>query len=110
MGYLTGALLPIGDELEHLVVVFGFLQLPLGVAKDPCVGIVRQESQHALLTTAALGNVMLLDKRILAVERNGMEVEIEGDPMLQAQCARGIVPQAHEHRRTGRVDTATILS
>src|SRR6266581_1176375 len=107
VGYLTGALLPIGDELEHLVVLFGFLQLPIGVAKDPRVGIVRQESQPALLTTAALGNVMLLDKRILAVARHGMAVESEGDPMLQAQGARGIVPQAHEHRITGRVDTAT---
>lgn len=110
VGSLTGALLPRGDELEHLVVLFGFLQLPLGVAQDPRVGIVRQESQQALLTTAALGNVMLLDKRSLAVERHGMEVEIEGDPMLQAQCARGIVPPAHEHRRTGRVDTATLRS
>jgi hypothetical protein len=25
-----------------------------------------------------------------------MEVEIEGDAMRQAQCARGIVPQAHD--------------
>jgi len=50
---------------------------------------------------------MRLDTRRLAVERHGMEGESEGDPMLQAHCARGIVPQAHAHRRTGRGDTAT---
>jgi hypothetical protein len=52
---------------------------------------------------------MLLDEGILAVEGDGMEVESEGEPMVQAQRARGIVPQAHEHRRTGRIDPATLF-
>jgi hypothetical protein len=52
---------------------------------------------------------MLWYEGILAVEWHGMEVEIEGDPMWQAHRTRGIVPQAHEHRITRRVDTATLL-
>ena len=52
---------------------------------------------------------MLLDEGILTREGNGLEVEIEGDPMGQAQRAHGIVPLTHEHRRTGRIDPATIL-
>ena len=98
--YLTGTLLPIGDELEHLVIVLGFLQLSIGVAQHPGVSIVRQKGQHALVAAAAFGNVMLLYQSILAVEWNGMEVEIAGDPLLQAQRARDLVPQAHEDRRT----------
>ena len=67
------------------------LQLPIGVAKHPAVRIVREKRQHALLAAAAFGDVMLLDEGILTMEGNGMEVEIEGDPMgkpnvLTASC------------------------
>jgi len=50
-----------------------------------------------------------LDEGILAVAGDGREVESAGEPMVQAQRARGRVPQAHEHRRTGRIDPATLF-
>ena len=95
MGYLTGALFPIGDELENLVVLFGFLQLPISVAKDPGVGIVCQEASMPFCRRLRLER-NAFGRGHPRRERNGMEVEIEGDAMRQAQCARGIVPQAHD--------------
>jgi len=105
--YLTGPLLPLGDERENLVILLFVPKLPMRVAKPPGGGIVRQQGQHPLVAAAAFGNVRLLYEGILAVEWHGREVEIEGDPMWQAHRTRGIVPQAHEHRSTRRVDTAT---
>ena len=90
---VAGPLLPIGDKLEHLVIVLLFTQVSIGVAKDPGVGIVRQKSQHPLLAAAALRDVVFLDQGILAMEWNRMEVEIKEVPyckpnVLTASCHR----------------------
>ena len=70
---------------------------------------MRKKGQDPLLASTALGDIVLLDQGILAMKRNGMEVEIEGGPLLQAQCADGVVPSAHEGGRAGWVNTATLL-
>src|SRR6266571_4904336 len=71
--HMAGALLPIGDKLENLVILLLFTQLPIGIAKDTGVSIVSQKGQHPLLAAAAFGDVMLLHQGTLAMKRNGME-------------------------------------
>src|SRR3712207_7835158 len=47
------------------------------VAEDAPLGVVGQEGEHALLAAAALGDVVLLHQGIVAVVRDGVEVEVE---------------------------------
>ena len=110
VGNLTRALLPIGDKRENFVVLFIFTKLPIGIAKHPSSGILSQKGEHPLLPAAALGAGVLLPQRIVAVVRNGMEVEVEGGAVGQAQGAGGIVPKAHEDGIARGIDAATLLS
>jgi hypothetical protein len=42
------------------------------------------------------------------VVRNGLQVEVEGGAVRQAQGARGIVPKAHEAGIARGIDAATL--
>ena len=52
---------------------------------------------------------MLLDRRILAVEGDGVEVEVERRPPAQPQATDRVEPVAHQLRVAGRGDTATVF-
>ena len=52
---------------------------------------------------------MLLDQSILSVERDSVEIEVEGLAPLQAKLSGGIKPEAHELRVARGVDPATVL-
>ena len=84
-------------------------QLAVGVAEDAGVGVLGQERQHPLLPPAPLGDVVLLDQGVVAVEGDRVEVEVERRPPLQAQAADRVEPVAHQLRVAGRVDAATVL-
>ncbi len=107
--HLACPLLPIGDKLEHLVMVLLCAQWPIGVAQNAGLSIMRQKGQEPLLASTALGDRVLLDQGILAMQRHGMAVASEGGPLLQAPCAAGIVPYAHEGGRASGVKTTTLL-
>jgi hypothetical protein len=103
------ALLPELDEGEDLVVLLVFAHGGVGVAEHPRVGILGQKRQHSLLATAALGDVMLLHQRFLAVEGDGVEVQVEADAPGQPHLADGVKPQAHQLAMRVRMDAATVL-
>ena len=52
---------------------------------------------------------MFLDKSILPVERDGMEIKVEGLAPSQTDLSCRIKPEAHEFRITGRIDSAAIF-
>ena len=52
---------------------------------------------------------MLLDQRCLAVEGDGVEIQVEGVAPFQAQPADFVQPAPHQRRVGGRVDAAAVL-
>ena len=86
LGQPAGPLLPELDEAEDLVVLLVLAQLAVGIAEDAGVGVLGQERQHPLLPPAPLGDIVLLDQGIVAVEGDGVEVEVERRPPFQAQA------------------------
>jgi len=55
------------------------------------------------------GDVVFLQQRVFAVKRDGMEVQMEGLPALDAHRAKGIEPVLHELRIAAGLDAAAIL-
>ena len=96
--------------MEDLLVLFVFTELPVGIAEDPLLCVLGQESQNALLPPAPFGNIMLFNQGILAMERNGMKVEVKRFTSLQAQFAYSIKPARHELGIQIWIDSATVLS
>jgi hypothetical protein len=90
-----------------ILVVLAYVAV--GVAEHARLGVLDQESQEALLPTAALGDVVFLDEGILAVERYGVEVKVEGDAALEAKLGCPIEPELHELRVRSGVDAAAVL-
>jgi len=81
----------------------------VGVAEHPPVGVLGQERQHPLLAAAALGYVVLLHHGVLAVEGDGVEVEVKAHASLEAERAHGVEPGAHQLGVAGRADAAGVL-
>ena len=73
------------DEAQDLVVLLLLAHLGIGVAEDVGVGVLGQKGQHPLLAAAALGDIVLLQQRVLAVEGDGVEIQVEGLAPGQAQ-------------------------
>ena len=70
------------------IVLLGLAQIGVGVAEDPRISVLGEECQQAFLPAAALGNVVFFDQGVLAVEGDGMEVQVEGPAMLEAPAGR----------------------
>ena len=102
LGILPGPFLPEPDEAEDLVVLLVLAQFAVGVAEDAGVGVLRQEGQDALLPSAPLGDVVLLDQGILAMEGDRVEIQVEGTTAGQTEPAHGVEPAAHQFRVAGR--------
>ena len=91
-GTLSGPLLPELHEAEDLVVLLVLAQSGVGVAEHVGLGVLGQEGQDPLLPAAALGDVVLLDQGVFAVEGDGVEVQVERAAASQAQAADGVEP------------------
>ena len=52
---------------------------------------------------------MLLDQGIFAMERDRVEIQVEGTTARQTEPAHGFEPAAHQLRVANRVDPATVL-
>ena len=109
LGQAAGPLLPEVDEAEDLVVLLVLAQLAVGIAEDAGVGVLGQERQHPLLPPAPLGDVVLLDQGVVAVEGDRVEVEVERRPPFQAQAADRVEPVAHQLGIAGGLDPATVF-
>ena len=101
--------LPESGEVKDLVILVILAQFPVGIAEDASRGILHQESQDALLPPAPLGDVVLLDQGILAMEGNRVKIQVEGSPAGQPEPVHGIEPTAHQLRVAGRSDPAAVL-
>ena len=108
-GIPPGPVLPEPDEAEDLVVLLILTQFTVGVAKDAGLGVLHQEGQNALLSPTPLGDVVLLDQGILAMEGDGVEIQVEGMTTGQTEPAHGVEPAAHQLGIAGWVDPATVL-
>jgi hypothetical protein len=64
--------------MENLVVLLIFTQFSVGVAKDTGLRVLHQEGQNALLSPTPLRDVVLLDQSILAMEGDGVKIQVEG--------------------------------
>src|SRR5262249_1563793 len=109
LGDVAGAFFPEGNELQDGIRVLLLTQLAVGVAKDARTGVLGQEGEEALLTAAALGNIVFFHERVLAGERDGMKIEIEGGAVLQPQLTHGVEPQAGQLGVTVGIDATTVL-
>ena len=69
--------LPEVDEAEDLLGLFALAQIGVGVAEGLALGILGQEGEDAGLAAAAHRDVVALDHGVLAVVRDGVEVEVE---------------------------------
>ena len=101
--------LPEPDEAEDLIILLILTQFTIGVAKDASLCILRQEGQNALLSPTPLGHVVLLDQSILAMEGDGVKIQVEGMTSRQTEPSHGVKPAAHQLWIAGRVDPATVL-
>ena len=104
-----GTLLPEPNEAEDLIILLILTQFAVGVAKDARLGVLRQERQNALLSPTPLGHVMLLNQSILAMEGDGVKIQVEGTTTRQTEPSHGVEPPAHQLGIAGRVDPATVL-
>ena len=104
-----GTFLPEPDEVEDLIILLILTQFSVGVAKDARLGVLRQEGQNALLSPTPLGHVVLLDQSILAMEGDGVKIQVEGTTTRQTEPSHGVEPAAHQLGIAGRGDPATVL-
>lgn len=84
LGCTARVLLPILDEAQDLIVLILLADRGIGVVEHALLGILGREREHPLVATAALGDVVLLQQRTLAVKGNGVEVHVE----RHAVCSR----------------------
>jgi len=71
-------LLPERDEAEDLLGLLALAEVGIGVAEGASVDVLRKEGEHALLAAAAHRDEVPFDDRVIAIERNRVEVEVEG--------------------------------
>src|SRR5271157_1036924 len=83
---------------EDLGVLLVLAQFAVGVAEDAGVGVLHQEGQDAFLAPTSLGDVVLLDQGIFAMEGDRVEVQVEGMTTGQTEPAHGVEPAAHQLR------------
>jgi hypothetical protein len=57
---VPGALLPVLDEAQDLIVLIFLTHRRIDIAEHPLIGILSQKGEYALLPAATLGDVVLL--------------------------------------------------
>src|SRR5580693_1190979 len=108
-GKVAGPLLPVGDEAKDLIVLLALAQIGVGVAENPGISVLGQESQDSFLLPAPLGDIVLLNQRVLTVEGDRVKVEVERRPPSQPQTADRIEPATHQRRVATGLDATTIF-
>jgi hypothetical protein len=109
LGQHPVARLPELDEAQDFIVLLILAQIRIGIAEHLLPGILGKEGEDALLPAAALGDVVFLEQRILAVKRDGMEVQVKGLTALDTHGAQGIEPVLHEYGIAARFDATAVF-
>ncbi len=110
-GQLAGALAPGLGEAQDLVVLGVLAEAGVGPGEQAGVGVAGEESEDASLAAAALGDVVAFEQGVVAVEGDGVEIEIEGASAAEVrpQAAGGVVPGVHQGGAAARVDAAGVF-
>ena len=109
---LPARALPERDELKDLLRLLALSKISVGVAEGVTGGVLRQEDEDAGLTATSGRDVVALDGVVLAVVRDGMEVEIEGLPckqVLAPGAAEPFMPCGEDLRRLRVADARGVL-
>src|SRR4030042_4424315 len=77
------------DESKDLLILLVLSQLSIGIAENPLLGILGQESKNSFLPATPLRNIMFFHQGLFAVEGNGMEVQIKGPPPAKSEPPHG---------------------
>ena len=106
-----GAIAPEVDKAEDLLVTFFLAYLGIDIDEVPRLRIVRDQRQDTHLTAAAFGDVVFLYEGVLAVVRDGVEVEVKGGSPSErdAEAVCGLVPPLHEAAAVLGMDVARVL-
>ena len=107
-GDAPGPLLPERHELQDLVGLLRLGDAGIGIAEHALGGIAGEEDQDALLAAAPAGDVVLLQGLLLAVGRDGMEVEIERTAARQADPMRLVGPRLQQSQVGAAVDARAV--
>ena len=112
-GQGSGAFAPDLGEAEDLAGLILLADPGVGVSEDARVGIAGEEGEDAALAAAALGHVVLLDQRLVAVVRDGVEVEVEGmaatDADVGVEAMNGGVPAIHQAGAEAGIDPGGVF-
>ena len=81
----------------------------VGVAEHAGLGVAGEEGENPVLAARALGDVVLLDQRLVAMVGDRVEVEVERGAGTQALVADGMVPRAHQRGKPARVDPRAVF-
>ena len=63
-----------------------------------CSASCARKAEDTLLPSAPLGDIVLFDQGILAMEWDRVKIEVEGPPAGQSEPAHGVEPAAHQFR------------
>ena len=77
-GQLAGALAPGLGEAQDFVVLGVLAEAGVGPGEEAGVGVAGEEGEDASLAAAALGDVVAFEQSVVAVEGDGVEIEVEG--------------------------------
>ncbi len=108
---LAGAVLPGFGEAQDGGVLVGLAQAGIGPGEQARVGVAGEEGEDAFLAAAALGDVVALDERVVPVEGNGVEVEVEGlaEAERGLEGADGVVEGIHQGGAVARISAAGVF-
>jgi len=78
LGIVPGPLLPEARKDQNGAFLVFLAQVGVPVAENVGLGVMDQEGQDPLLPSATLGNIVFFDQGVVAVERDRVEIEVEG--------------------------------
>ena len=108
-GEVSGLVAIVLGEAENGVVLVLLADGGIGIAEQAGLGVAGEEGEDSVLAPGALGDVVLLDQRLVAVIGDGVEVEIEGGAGSDTLAPDGVVPRAHQRRNLARVDAGAVF-
>ena len=100
--------LPEVHELQDLVGLLRLGDARVGIAEDPLGGIAGEEDQDALLAATAAGDVVLLQRLLLSVGRDGVEIEVERPAPRQADAMHLVGPGVEQPQGGAAIDPRAI--
>ena len=108
----SGPHAPVLGEAEDLVGLVLLADIGIGVGEEPGAGVAGDEGEDAALAAVALGDVVLLDQGVVAVVGNGVEVEVEGQPLAEVdvEIAHGGMPAIHQLRADAGIGAGGVFA